>query len=157
MHPRQTVAKGKGRRVRPFLFAAFVLAATACAASAPPRAHVVPAAMAGEGRLRPPPLACDRNHLTSWRGRVMDYRRQGDTTWLQIATDDDTLEEAELKVPPPPAAPPDYRLDGQPFTAQDWARIENADGSLRAGMRATAWVCEDGVTPPVIDWQPPAA
>jgi len=141
----------KGRLVRPFCCGLLALALMGAATSS-----AVSAAEPGAGRLRPPPLACDRNHLTSWRGRVIDYHRQGDTTWLQIATDDDTQEEAELKVPPPPAAPADYRLDGQAFTADDWSRIEMPDGTLRAGMRATAWVCEDGATPTVIDWQPPA-
>jgi hypothetical protein len=23
-------------------------------------------------------------------------------------------------------------------------------------VRATAWICDDGRTPPMIDWQPPA-
>ena len=50
-----------------------------------------------------------------------------------------------------------YLFNGQPFTAADWSAIESAPGVLREGMRATAWVCDDGVTPPVIDWQPPAA
>jgi hypothetical protein len=25
---------------------------------------------------------------------------------------------------------------------------------LADGMRASAWVCADGVTPPLVDWQP---
>ena len=49
-----------------------------------------------------------------------------------------------------------YRLNGQDFGAGDFAAIESAPGTLREGVRATAWVCLDGVTPPVIDWQPPA-
>jgi hypothetical protein len=154
--------QGKGRLVRPFLFALLAASSGAGATPAdrggdPGRTTAAPSVRASEGRLRPPPLDCDRNHLTSWRGRVSGYRRDGKATWLQISTDDDTVEEATLAVPAPPVAPATYRLNGAAFTAQDWPRIETADGHSTAGLRATAWVCDDGVTPTVIDWQPPAA
>lgn len=110
-----------------------------------------------EGRLRPPPLACDRNHLTSWRGVVSGYRRGEQETWLQISTDEDTVESTTLEHPDAADASGFYLFNGQPFTADDWSAIESAPGTLREGMRATAWICDDGVTPPVIDWQPPAA
>ena len=112
---------------------------------------------AATDRLRPPPLACDRNELTSWRGVVSGYRRGDHESWLQISTDDDTVEEATLAHPDAPDASAFYRFNGQPFTAADRNAIESAPGTLRAGMRATAWICLDGVTPPVIDWQPPPA
>ena len=45
------------------------------------------------GRLRPPTtLACDRNHLTSYTGAVSGYRREADQTWLEISTDEDTVD-----------------------------------------------------------------
>jgi hypothetical protein len=110
-----------------------------------------------EGRLRPPPLACDRNHLTSWRGVVSGYRRGEQETWLEISTDDDTVEATTLAHPDAADASGFYLFNGQPFTAADWDAIESAPGTLRQGMRATAWICDDGVTAPVIDWQPPAA
>lgn len=110
-----------------------------------------------QGRLRPPPLACDPNHLTSWRGVVSGYRRGEHETWLQISTDYDTVESTTLEHSDAADASGFYLFNGQPFTAADWSAIESAPGVLREGMRATAWVCDDGVTPPVIDWQPPAA
>ena len=147
----------KGRLVRPFFMLATAATLAACAASTayePPVEASSSAASPAEGRLRAPTLPCDRNHLTSWRGLVTGYRRSGDHTWLQISTEDDTVEDTTLDVPAPPAVPSTYRINGVAFTAGDWARIEAADGSLREGMRATAWVCEDGVTPTVIDWLP---
>lgn len=109
---------------------------------------------ANTGRLRPPPLACDRNHLTSWRGRVTGYRREEQQTWLEISTDYDTVETLTLPHPQAGDASGFYRLNGRDFTDADWRAIESAAGTLREGMRAIAWVCDDGVTPPVIDWQP---
>jgi hypothetical protein len=145
--------------VRPF-FVAALLALVTTAEAARPMAPPAPASAATRSaatpsRLRPPPLACDINHLTVWPGRVTGYSRRKDSTWLRIATDDDTVEATTIRHPGEATAARHYRLDGAPFTAADFARIERKPGKLRAGMRARAWICEDGVTPPVIDWQPP--
>jgi Tfp pilus assembly protein FimV len=147
----------KGRLVRPFFVVASLVLASAAPADA---ARSVPApaaasASASPGRMRPPPLACDANHLTVWPGRVTGYMRRKDSTWLRIATDDDTVESTTLRHPGEANAARHYRLNGAPFAAADFARIESKPGKLRAGMRARAWICDDGVTPPVIDWQPP--
>jgi hypothetical protein len=149
--------------VRPFLLlgaATGLLGCTSAASTPSPPAAAIDAAgapPASAGRLRPPVLACDRNQLTSWQGRVTGYRRDRASTWLQISTDEDTVEDTTLATAAPPAAPTAYRIDGVAFAESDWARLETADGTLRDGMRAIAWVCKDGVTPPVIDWKPPPA
>ena len=44
-------------------------------------------------------------------------------------------------------------MAGEPFVEADWAVILTA-GRLRAGARATAWVCADE-TNPKIDWERP--
>jgi hypothetical protein len=108
------------------------------------------------GRLRPPAtLACDRNHLTSYTGVVTGYRREARQTWLEISTDEDTVEAVTVDHAGQADASAQFLLRGEPFTAGDWARIEKTRGQLLGGVRATAWVCDDGATAPVIDWQPP--
>ena len=156
-----TWLEGKGRLVRPFLFACLASATMGCSAmaeqdsrAAAPDLSPQAAAPAG-GRLRPSPaLACDRNQLTSYSGVVSGYRRDKDSTWIQIATDEDTVE--AVTVPHDGDADPNahYQLWGEPFTAADVARIETSPGVLIDGMRAIAWACDDGKTAPVIDWQP---
>ena len=151
---------------RLFLFAGLAVMAGACAAHAPaqettstPEVAVGDAADTGRaGRLRPPAsLACDRNHLTSYTGAVSGYRREADRTWLEISTDEDTVEAVTVEHAGQPDASAHYLLYGQAFTGNDWTAIEATKGKLIDDMRATAWVCDDGVTAPVIDWQPPLA
>lgn len=107
------------------------------------------------GRIAPPPaITCERNHLTSWTGTVTGYRKSENATWLQISTDEQTLEQTTIDHAGAPDASARYLLRGEPFTGQDWQRIETSSGKLLEGIRATAWICLDGSIPPVIDWQP---
>ena len=100
------------------------------------------------GRVMPPPQArCDSGDLTSYFGKVIGYRRQKDNVWLRIATDYDTIE-----VVTAPADTRGFLYQGGKFSAKDWPRIERKPGVLLAGVRATAWVCGDGRTPLLIDW-----
>ena len=116
------------------------------------------ARMAGEGRLRPPQgIACERDQLTSYSGRVTGYKPGAASTWIEIHTDEDTVEAITLEHAGRPDASARYLLRGEAFTAKDRAKIESAPGTLRRGMRAVAWVCLDGKTPPLLDWQPPPA
>ena len=111
--------------------------------------------MRSTGRLRPPAaLTCDLNHVTSWSGLVTGYRREDESTWLQISTDDDTVEETTITHAGQLDASAHYLLWQEPFTAKDWPKIEKKKGVLIEGMRAIAWICDDGKTAPVIDWQP---
>ena len=112
-------------------------------------------AMRSAGRIRPPAtLTCDINHLTSWSGVVTGYRRKPESTWLRISTDADTVEQTTIDHAGQPDASAHYLLWQQAFTAKDWKRIEKSKGKLIKGMRAIAWICDDGKTAPVIDWQP---
>ncbi len=107
------------------------------------------------GRLAPPSaISCDRNQLTSWTGEVSGYRREETFTWLQISTDEQTVEQTTVSHDDAADASARYLLWGEPFTQADWKAIETSPGKLINGMRATAWICSDGKTPPVIDWQP---
>ncbi len=156
-----TLQELKGRLVRPFLFACLAGAGVGCSAmaeqdtrAAVPNASPKAAAPAG-GRLRPSPaLACDPNHLTSYSGVVSGYRRDNDSTRIQIDTDEDTVEVVTVAHVGKADAATHFQLWGAPFTAGDFARIETSAGVLIDGMRAIAWVCDDGKTVPVIDWQP---
>jgi len=107
------------------------------------------------GRLAPPAeISCDRNQLTSWTGEVSGYRRQEKSTWLEISTDEQTVEQTTIEHDGALDASAHYLLWSEPFTQADWPAIETAPGKLINAMRATAWICLDGRTPPVIDWQP---
>ena len=150
INTKREVTKLKGRALRPFFacsLAIGLLGCTAIGAEEP--------AMRDAGRIRPPAsLTCDANHLTSWFGVVSGYRREDKQTWLQISTDYDTVEQLTIDHAGQPDASAHYLLWQEPFTAADWNKIEKSKGVLIEGMRAIAWICDDGKTAPVIDWQP---
>ena len=104
--------------------------------------------VAQRGRNMPPSeVGCDRNNLTSYTGEVTQYSRKAAKIRLTIRTDEDTVERVSFE-------PSDkVLLDAQPMKDADWKRVEDSQGRLKAGMRATAWVCRGGR--PVLDWQPP--
>ena len=150
----------KGRLVRPFFFGCVGAGLLGCAAMTAQETPLPGAAQSdapaqSSGRLRPSPaLACDRNNLTSYSGVVSGYRREKDSTWIEISTDEDTVEGVTVPHDGKGGASSHYWLWGAPFTAADTTRIEKSPGVLVDGIRAVAWVCDDGKTPPVIDWQP---
>ena len=100
------------------------------------------------GRLMPPAaVACARDNLTSYTGKVTRYTRKDARIRLTIQTDEDTVEKVVFE-------PGDkVLLDTREMKADDWGKVETKDGKLKAGMRATAWICQGGR--PVLDWQPP--
>jgi len=124
-------------------------AALATLAAAPPAPPV------GQERLRPPDaVACGRNELTLYAGRVTGYEHLERELRLTIATDWSTEERVTLS-PPGEARLEDHMLvRGRRFTADDWSAIEAEPGKLREGVRVAAWICE-GPVAPLLDWQPP--
>lgn len=114
----------------------------------------MPVARQGPPRM-PPPAAveCARDHLTAYVGTVVRYQREADRTSVRIRTDWDTTETVSIRHP---GSDPSrwFRIEGKPFRSQDMARIEDKPGQLRAGLRAAAWVCDDGRNP-IVDWNPP--
>jgi rhodanese-related sulfurtransferase len=111
------------------------------------------AAAPNRGRLRPPPqIRCDRNDVTVYEGRVLSYRRGTGKTTLRMRTDSDTTENVVLRHPGSSDPSRWFLVNGQPFRAADWKRIERSRGVLRAGVRANAWVCSDGKA--IVDWRP---
>jgi hypothetical protein len=109
---------------------------------------VVISAFAQRGRYMPPPaVECDRNHLTSYTGEVTRYSRKGGSIRLTLHTDAGTTETVSLR------AGDKVLLNSDEMKEEDWKYVEEKEGKLKAGMRATAWICEGGR--PVLDWQPP--
>ena len=116
---------------------------------------VIAAASLWAQRIRPPEaLNCSRDHLTAYTGKVTEYRRSGSEVRLRMATDDDTDERFAVRLAGGEEAGKWFLFQGEPFRPEHWKRIESRPGRLRAGMRATAWICE-GSPNPVIDWRPP--
>jgi hypothetical protein len=106
-------------------------------------------------RLRPPgKVECSRDHLTHYTGKVVEYRRQWDLTTLRIATDWGTIEAISLAHAGSDDPSGRFLIEGETFEPSDWDRVESSRGRVRTGIRASAWVCDDGSSP-VIDWLPP--
>ncbi len=105
-------------------------------------------------RLRPPAsLKCSRDHLTSFQGRILDYKRGKNTIYLRVRTDENTTETFNLKWEDTDKAENWFLLRGEEFKAEDWKLIESAPGRLIDGTRIIVWVCDDG-SKPIFDWRP---
>ena len=106
-------------------------------------------------RLAPPAaVTCPRKDLTSYTGRVTRWSRTPGETTLTIATDWETTETVTLKHADTDDPSRSFLLNAKPFQSNDWTQIEESKNKLKAGIRATAWVCDDG-RQPIVDWQPP--
>lgn len=117
--------------------------------------QTLPVGKQAEQRRSAPPdqVGCDRGQLTSYTGIVSDYHRAASSLTISVSTDWGTEESLAIQ-----------RDDGEftlyfllfngPFSEEDWHLIESEPGKLLPAVRVTAWVCLDGVTPPLIDWQP---
>jgi len=101
-----------------------------------------------------PAVSCHRDHLASWEGKVTGYQRDEQSIWIEITTDENTVEETTIDHKGFVDASSHFLLWGEPFKRTDWTAIEATPGNLIDGMRAIVWVCDDGRTPAVIDWRP---
>jgi len=129
---------------------ALALAAGASSACASAARSAAPAA---GGRMRPPTgISCEHGSLTSYFGKVTAYKRGKVRVWLTIATDYGTVENVTAVDPAEKDPANLFLYQGRAFTSADWQRIESKPGKLRAGTRATAWVCSTKPTTPLIDW-----
>lgn len=105
------------------------------------------------GRLAPPAaVSCKREDLTAYVGAVRHYRRQRDKTSITLETSADTIERLTLRHAGSDDPSRFFLINGTPFTASDWNRIERKKGELHPDMSAIAWVCGDGRM--IIDWRP---
>ena len=67
-------------------------------------------------RLRPPErIRCSPNHLTSFTGRVLEFKRNDNQTFLRIRTDEDTTEVFTLRHPGKGSAAEWFLLRGKVF------------------------------------------
>jgi hypothetical protein len=106
------------------------------------------------GRIRPPDaVKCDPNHLTSFTGTILSYRRSASRIVLRIRTDEATTENFTLKFARGADVTKSFLLHGEEFKESDWSLIESRRYRLRPRMRATVWVCDDASNP-TIDWRP---
>lgn len=109
----------------------------------------------GQGRLAAPAApACSRDHLTSFTGVVSGYRRTPTELRLTVKTDEATTEKIVLKYQRDEDVARWFLFGRERFEEKHWREIERAPGRLKAGARATVWVCDDG-SQPVVDWEPP--
>jgi len=105
-------------------------------------------------RLRPPDLVkCTRDHLTSFQGRILEYKRSKQDIVLRVRTDEQTTESFTLKWDLSGKPETSFLVGGEGFKPEDWSRIESAPGKLHDGMRIIVWSCDDG-SKPVFDWRP---
>ena len=104
--------------------------------------------MAQRARYMPPAaVGCGRNNLTAYTGDVTSYSRKGGKIRLTMKTDESTVETVAFE-------PGDkILLNAEVMREGEWTKVEVKEGRLKAGMRATAWICRGGR--PVLDWQPP--
>ncbi len=113
------------------------------------------AAQGDLSRLYPPgKVECPKDHLTSYTGEVVQYRRTVKETELRIKTDWGTVEPVQVAHAGSMNPSAWFLVNGQTFAPSDWKRIETSPSHLRTGVRATAWVCDDGRNP-VVDWLTP--
>jgi hypothetical protein len=111
-----------------------------------------------EGRLRPPAgLSCDRNHTTSFTGRITAYSRTSRRIFIRVRTDEQTTEQFTIRLGRSEEASGKFLFQGEAFKPENWKRIERARGLLRPKMRATIWACrddKDDFRAELIDWRP---
>src|SRR5687767_13047874 len=107
-----------------------------------------------QGRIRPPDsITCDHNHLTSFTGKLLGYKRGPGRVSLRMRTDEATTESFTLRFRKAQDASRWFLMNGEAFKPDDWKLIERGKYRLRPKMRATVWVCDDGSIP-IVDWRP---
>jgi hypothetical protein len=113
---------------------------------------------ARQGRLRPPEgLSCDRNHTTSFTGRILAYSRTTRRILIRVRTDEQTTEQFTISLKPGEGAAKKFLFQGEAFQPGDWRKIERSRGILKPKMRATIWACrdsDDDFRAELIDWRP---
>lgn len=115
-----------------------------------------PDSLVREGRMVPPVrIACEPDQLSSYSGEVEGYVRDPGVTSITIHTDWNTMETVLLRHPGTNNPSARFLIGGRPFSQDDWTLIESGRGEIRDDVRVTAWVCGDGVTPALVDWQLP--
>jgi hypothetical protein len=105
--------------------------------------------------IPPASLQCSRDHLTSFQGQILEYRRGPQEVFVRVRTDEERTESFTLKWGVSEKAETWLLLRGQGFKADDWKQVEIVSGKLHDGMRIIVWSCDNGAKP-VFDWRPKA-
>lgn len=113
---------------------------------------------AQERRIGPPALLkCGRSDVTVYDGQVFGYRRRPGKTFLRVRTSFDTTEQVTIRHQGTDDPSRFFLINGDPFTSEDWNRIEKRKGVLKNGLYANIWVCRGNPSiQPMVDWRPPA-
>ena len=107
------------------------------------------------GRIMTPDwIPCAREQVSGHFGRVTSYERAMGKTTVVIATDSGTTETVTLLHPGSKDPSRFFRIYTDPFTENDWKRLEASEGKLLPKVRAHAWVCSTAGHPAIIDWRP---
>ncbi len=105
------------------------------------------------GRIRPPAaVTCNRNNLTAYSGKVVEFTKRPGRVDLTIETDWDTTEKVALTHSRGSDPIRWFLFNGKKFKPGDWKELNRIQSTYPDGFRATAWVCNDG-RKPIIDWQ----
>ena len=99
-----------------------------------------------------PNLTCASGETRTFSGRVMRYERTRTKTVIRIRTDARTFEEVTIQHPKSGDPSSSYLINQQPFTRNDWKRVEARKGMLWPAMRAHVSSCASGEV--LIDWRP---
>jgi hypothetical protein len=110
-------------------------------------------AQTDRGRIRPPAaVTCNRNNLTAYSGKVVEFSRHPGRVDLTIETDWDTTEKVTLTHSRGSDPARWFLFNGRKFKPSNWKVLDSVQSTYPDGFRATAWVCNDG-RKPIIDWQ----
>jgi hypothetical protein len=107
--------------------------------------------------MPPASLTCDRNHTTSFTGRITAYSRTSRRILIRVRTDEQTTEQFTIRLERGEDAARKFLFQGEAFKAGDWKKIERMRGVLKPRMRAIIWACrddKDDIHAELIDWRP---
>jgi hypothetical protein len=106
-----------------------------------------------QGRRIAPPsgLDCDRDHITSFTGRVLSYSRGGGQISIRVRTDEGTTESFTISYAQAKELLKRVKLNGQVLSQNELTKIEARWKREKRTVRATVWACYDK------DWRNPKA
>ena len=108
--------------------------------------------MAFPDAMTPSNFVCTSGEAKTFSGRVMRYERSRAKTVIRIRTDARTFEEVTIQHPKSGDPSSSYLINQQPFTRNDWRRVEARKGMLWPAMRAHVSMCASGEV--LVDWRP---
>jgi hypothetical protein len=105
----------------------------------------------GRRLAAPSGLDCDRDHITSFTGRVLAYSRQAGQISIRVRTDEGTTENFTISYAQAQELLKRVKLNGQKLRQEELEKIEARWRREKRSVRVTVWACYDK------DWRKPAA